>query len=406
MESPENPELVPESAEPMTMWPEYCNPSYVMPEIIEVKVAVGDDHYFFPVTVVKANADSKSYLGGYRHKANGKVYHHASSQTPTQQQKHTRDYSNLRARETQTVELKTKSIQGNRESGTQMERIDLRINNARDVIKYAKPYITAEEVILERKKSAITMQRYWRGCMARTRANDVRQRNIDFKVEQIEKQRDTAIQEEERRVRDQLRRTHPKSNADFAVLYNELDQWRRSEVAKIKSMAADSEERRKAMADLLANETKALQSLQLLKASAQKEMHYERTEEMLQHMAEPLQWQLSHGDTAYVQTADTQRAKQLLDLFHALQLPLQHNDQRLDTLLKVKWTIGEVDNELTYEIRELIDREADLLSRNRPVKSMERLRMRLNNLFLQFVQSPDFNPRAGDFLKETKVTNK
>ena len=38
----------------------------------------------------------------------------------------------------------------------------------------------------------------------------------------------------EQRVRDMARRTHPKSNGDFAVLYNELDQWRNTEMHKIK----------------------------------------------------------------------------------------------------------------------------------------------------------------------------
>lgn len=41
------------------IWPEYCNPTYSMPEVIEVKVAVGEDHYFFPVTVIKAVPRSK-----------------------------------------------------------------------------------------------------------------------------------------------------------------------------------------------------------------------------------------------------------------------------------------------------------------------------------------------------------
>lgn len=348
MEDPNSPELVPESGGEFAVdtsvdnafdynnvWPEYCNPRYVMPDIIEVKVAVGDDHYFFPVTVVKA-VSSKLYLGGYKHKVTGKTYHHASSQTPTERQKQNKDYSNLRTRDTQTVETKTKSIQGSRESGTQMERVDLRTNNARDVVKYARQYVTADEVILRRKESAITVQRYWRGCMARTRANEVRQRNIAYKQEQLENEKQKMLRDEEQRVKDMLRRTHPKSNADFAVLYNELDQWRRGEVAKIKALANDSEERRLAMAELLSNETKALQALQQLKASAQKELHHEKTEEMLKQMAQPLQWQLSHGETAYVHTQDTQRAKQLLDLFHALHLPLQNSDQRLETLLRVK----------------------------------------------------------------------
>ena len=31
-----------------------------------------------------------------------------------------------------------------------------------------------------------------------------------------------------------LRRLHPKSHLDFAILFNELDAWRRGEIAKIK----------------------------------------------------------------------------------------------------------------------------------------------------------------------------
>jgi hypothetical protein len=338
MSSSDNAELSPESAnvfDNANVWPEYCNPNYVMPDIIEVKVAVGEDNYFFPVTVVKSSG-SKLYLGGYRHKLTGKVYHHTSTQTPTENQRQLKDYSNLRSRDTQTVETKSLSIQGHRESGTQMDRVDLNTNKANDTIKYSRPYISADEVLLKRKECTITMQRYWRGYMARCRANEVRQRNIAYKLEQQEKLRAKGIADEEQRVKDMLRRTHPKSNADFAVLYNELDNWRKSEVAKLKALAADSEERRLAMVELLANETKALQSLQQLKANAQRELHHERTEEMLKQMAQPLQWQLSHGEVAMVHTQETQRAKQLLELFHALHTPLQNSDQRLEILLKVK----------------------------------------------------------------------
>jgi hypothetical protein len=90
------------------------------------------------------------------------------------------------------------------------------------------------------------------------------------------------------------------------------------------------------MAELLKNETKALQNLQQLKLAASKELHHEKTEEMLQQMSQPLIWQLSHGEKAFVHTPETQRAKQLLELFNALHAPLATNEQRLDVLMKVK----------------------------------------------------------------------
>lgn len=202
MESEDSPELVPESSvvvdvvenpkafpdEPSvdneqqaTLWPSYCNPTYVMPEQIDVKVTVGAETYYFALDIEKANGPKK-YLGGYRNKLNGRVYHHASSQTPTDQKKVLKDYTNLRTRETQTSDTRTLSVQPNRESGTQMERIDLRIDNKRDTVKYPRTYFTADELLLKKKSNLIEIQRCWRGFMARSRAKQIRQRNIDFAV--------------------------------------------------------------------------------------------------------------------------------------------------------------------------------------------------------------------------------
>lgn len=70
---------------------------------------------------------------------------------------------------------------------------------------------------------------------------------------------------------------------------------------------------------------------------------------------------------------------------------------RVKVLLQVKWTVKEFDCGLTREIVELIDREADLLARGRPQASLRSLRRRLGNLFLQFVETPEFNPEAARF---------
>ena len=42
----------------------------------------------------------------------------------------------------------------------------------------------------------------------------------------------------------------------------------------------------------------------------------------------------------------------------------------------------------------------DLLNRGRPLRSMERLRQRLNGLLLQFLDNPQYNPRAADFIQK------
>lgn len=74
-------------------------------------------------------------------------------------------------------------------------------------------------------------------------------------------------------------------------------------------------------------------------------------------------------------------------------------DERLDVLLHVKWTVKEFDCNLSRDVVELIDREADMLNRGRGEASLSGLRKRLANLFLQFIETPEFNPEAARFQK-------
>lgn len=54
---------------------------------------------------------------------------------------------------------------------------------------------------------------------------------------------------------------------------------------------------------------------------------------------------------------------------------------------------------LTQEILELIDREADLMSREVKECNLEGLRKRICTLFLQYIKTPKFNPEVAKILK-------
>merc|ERR1712028_136689 len=144
---------------------------------------------------------------------------------------------------------------------------------------------------------------------------------------------------------------------------------------------------------------KLLQTIDRLKLSANKENREERIKSVLELMAAPKKWQMSDGEVAEVHTPFTTRAKELLELHRGLDLPKLTIDERLDVLLHVKWTVKEFDCNLTREVVDLIDREADLLNRGRKEKLMEGLRRRTANLFLQFIETPEFNPEAMRFQK-------
>ena len=89
-----------------------------------------------------------------------------------------------------------------------------------------------------------------------------------------------------------------------------------------------------------------------------------------------------------VHTPFTTRAMELMQLYNGLNLPMLTIDERLDVLLHVKWTVKEFDCNLTREIVDLIDREADLLNRGRNPRVLEGLRKRISSLFLTFIETP------------------
>merc|ERR1712039_861431 len=161
----------------------------------------------------------------------------------------------------------------------------------------------------------------------------------------------------------------------------------------------DEATQREAQRGLLHKETKLLQTIDKLKIQANLQNRDAKIKKTLESMSKPKVWAQADGETTTVHTPFTTRAKELMDLYSGLRLPLLTVDERLDVLLHVKWTVKEFDCYLTREIVDLIDREADMLNRGRPEKSFAGLRRRLANLFLQFIETPEFNPEAMKFQK-------
>ena len=137
-----------------------------------------------------------------------------------------------------------------------------------------------------------------------------------------------------------------------------------------------------------------------------KDEHAEKTQKMLKLMSTPHRWQMSTGDITYVQTPATVRSTELLNLFNALRDPhIASVDQRLEVLYLLKTTVNVYQGHLIHDITDLIDRESDLLNRGRPIATMESLRTRLCNQFLQFIENPLYNPRAEQFVNLPMTLN-
>ena len=287
-----------------------------------------------------------------------------------------------------------------REFGVQMEKPGLYIDQRNDKIIYPKKYFSSAMWNKKREATTLKIQCHVRAWFARRTANGLRKKRDDRDNELLTKQADLRDKEEHEHKEEIERRMHPKKVKDFEILYNELEAWRLNETKKIKgSTELKEEEKKLALQLLLHKETKILQQIDRLKIQAHGKNKSEKISNFLRAMSDPKLWKRSDGRYTEVHTPFSTRAKELMDLYNGLRLPFLSTDERLDVLLHTKWTVKEFDCNLTREIVDLIDREADMLNRGRSESSLEGLRKRLSNLFLQFIETPEFNPEAARFQK-------
>jgi len=377
---------------------------YKMPSVIDVMV--DSDVNGHPVVVkvqIESEDTKKKYFGGYRDKRNGLVYHHACTQT-TRKPKESKIAKFHR--ETQTVDLSTKSVQSKREQGTQMARKDLFIDTANDKIIASQPYFTTEELISLKKEKALAIQCFIRQCFAwRKVAQFYHQKRNRLIAEKKKKELDEKLAKEAEQ--DKInRRMNPKSKADFDALYKELEAWKRYQEKSIRDEGGTDEQIAQALKELLHKEIKLLQTIDKLKIKARSAVKEERIKARLELMASPKEWLTAQGDYIEVVTPVTTRASELVQLYNGLKLRKIPARQRLDIILNVKFTVREFDCLLTRDIVELVNREQDMVSRGRSESSLSGLRLRLENLFLNFIETPEFNPGATNFQRAPYVTNK
>lgn len=369
---------------------------FVMPSVFDVEIKLADNQIKIVTVEVEKAQREKAYLGGYVNRRNDIQYHHSFTQTDQQSTYHPQKLT----REVQTYQYNTKSSIMMREFGTQMEKPGIFIDKRKDKVIKPRPYFSSDEWKKQRWDRTLYIQCQIRGWFARRKAAELRKKRNDKDLELLRKQEELRKKEEETHKEEIERRMHPKKEKDFEILYEELEAWRLSETKKIKaSTELKDEEKKLALQQLLYKETKILQQIDRLKITANVVNKQEKINKFLKAMSDPKHWQRSDERYTEVHTPFTTRAKELMDLYNGLKLPYLSIDERLDVLLHTKWTVREFDCNLTREIVDLIDREADMLNRGRSEASLEGLRKRLANLFLQFIETPEFNPEAARFQK-------
>ncbi|EFJ36723.1 flagellar associated protein 253 [Selaginella moellendorffii] len=362
--------------------------------LVEVKSQENrdDDSSLRPVMVDLQQMRPLPYRGGFLDKRNGTKYLHAGMQTDRKPKP--KKNIQMFSRTTQKCLMRNQNWNTIRETFTQMDRRDLILDWSRDYARVPGRYVDSIEWEQIRRRASIVIQKYTRRWIAQRNADRIRG-FVKSRLEFFEDQEKTQkVQEEDALQREIERRMCPRTSADFAILYEELEAWRVQEMEKLNACNYGYNERVNALRELLTKELKLLTAIDKLRATAAKANRKDRIKRTMLKMCAPKVWELTNGKTVQVRTPATARASDLMHLYTALGKEVTNIDERMAVLGYVKWTVQEFTNPLTKEILLLIEREADLMYRNRPAKSLVGLRHRILALFLHFIETPEFNPEA------------
>ena len=347
----------------------------------QVKVEI--DHMF----------GQKPFLGGFKHKLTKKEYHHASSQTTKAVTANPKDAKTLISRHIQTRPEIDKEEQTSSEKCTQVPRLGLYVLKENDkVLPFSGHYTSAEEMEKQYMFNVMFVQRVCRGWIARKKVAQMREVYSRQKDQEEDDKRLKSEEQYMRKVEEAKRCENPKTKADFDMLYNKLEEWRKNEEEGIQ--VKDPRTLNVTRAKLVMQEAKMLSKISLNKNIANLEAKENTIRDFLFKASSPHCWSLSDGGTISIETPDTLRALELQNLYIRLKCDDVIPEERVLVLNDLKDNVLEFDCKLTKEIVDLIDRETDLMERGVKHSNLQGLRHRIMQLYLQYVRTPMFNPEA------------
>ncbi|XP_033941493.1 IQ motif and ubiquitin-like domain-containing protein isoform X2 [Pseudochaenichthys georgianus] len=369
-------------------------PEQDMPDVITVRVQTEENMFREVVVEIERPPQQKAFLGGFKHRLTGAQYHHAAVQTLPKRRADRGVV--LFSRNTQTVQLQSEAEQCPLDASTQMTGIGCYVSCVDDKLVAPGNYITADQYHEERRRAVLVLQTFARRWLALQEVQRLR-RDRDRRLVWLELQETKRREEKEEQLQDRRRRwVNPRRREDFDLLYHALEKWRGEEEQQINSSLRGAE-RKAALCFLLETETQLIAAIGHHRIAVQNNNYDKVVRNLLDKSAAPRQWRAADGRLIEMDSEHTVRAAELRELYNNLSSESQ--EQRPEHLLTLRHTVKEHECQLTRDIVDLIDREADLMTRQVKVASLQGLRTRISTLFLQFIKTPAFNPEVAKHLK-------
>ncbi|KAI5646936.1 IQ and ubiquitin-like domain-containing protein [Phthorimaea operculella] len=361
-------------------------------DVLSVLVPFGDTVKHVNVEIFN-DPMKKPYLGGYKNKKTGQIFHHAYTQTPQKPERLPPEKKNCR--DTQTAEEREKLYDTPYSRATQMSCPQAYIPNVTDRVVVPKPYETYDEMIkrLNHNYYATVIQRAFRHHQFRQKVA----RWLAVCMERIERMKEEDRLEQEsiaKRLRKNLiSHTFPRTREDFDQLYAMVDHWKHAEITRISQLHAKGPK----IAEftlLLDKEVELLRTIEDYRVQVKEDNRKLREKRFLEELSKPITWYGRSGQIVQMETVETQKAGKLKELYYAFIREDMEVNERIELLVDMKFALQEFRHPLAEEIIGLLDRECDLLVRRCNDRELEFLRRRITAAFFQLIKTSELNSQV------------
>nr|XP_053641950.1 IQ and ubiquitin-like domain-containing protein [Cherax quadricarinatus] len=361
-------------------------PTLPTPDVITVIVAEGGGVEREVVVEVEWGAGPKPWLGGYRHKLSGILYHNAATQTIPR----VRTIPGQVTRGTQTVWACGRGCQTLRTAYTQTTHLHPLVYISTPVFITPRPYSPTRRYDIAK---VLVLQRMLRGWLARKQLRRLRQiRETELQAAEASERRSVASVESDTSSSPTPHQAWRQA-VPMTELYSRLENWRRNQVSQVNATLR-GKDRRRALVALLEKETELLRSLEAHRAARSARRRNADIARFLQEVSSAQVWRVSGvAGGVEVETPDTQPIRVLAALATALQqdATAELRTQQFNNLYEIVEQYcpthddGPRTRRTAADIRSLARRGVDLLARGTSDSRLRGLRKRLHSLIITYL---------------------
>lgn len=357
-------------------------PAYYLPVVDVITVNVKDKRL---IVEIEHRPLDRPWLGGYRDRDNGKVYHHACAQTDFRPKK----YSNAEQVDGRSQTCADKGVDhGRRNVRTQtaVDAVDGKRLRARRYQSY-QSWLEQDHVLT----SVVKIQRAFRRVAAARRS----QERADEAQQAAERRKAAAAVARKESTSVMPSTVLESKQQNFCALYTMIGKWWKKERQRIKEIEADHC-RKAAQMNLLQKEIKFLLEVEKQRL----ELKYELTKHdditFLNKTSKPKMFKNRNGKLLTMDTVGNQKARDLravyVDYTAVDQTRASDRTRTLDRLYDV--VSGETRYKYRKHLLDAIALERDLTAMQADTASVRSAGARVEQMFRHFVRQPEVNPEA------------